>query len=170
MKRDLRFRSTCREQQSNKTDHAGQQEQQQQQQHHHHGLPLLPSLAFDSKTSSPVPSLSPFLFPPLSPPLPSAFSLPAPPAPPSPPSAAGGRASMKKAQGAVVFRTDDPLAGRDYRPAMPGDNPDFWEGSQWDLLGFAAEYLWVFGIVLAVSTESYCVGPIPSNALLVPQV
>ncbi|CAI7786975.1 unnamed protein product [Closterium sp. NIES-53] len=69
----------------------------------------------------------------------------------------GGRASMKKAQGAVVFRTDDPLAGRDYRPAMPGDNPDFWEGSQWDLLGFAAEYLWVFGIVLAIVSSLYAV-------------
>ncbi|CAI5491911.1 unnamed protein product [Closterium sp. Naga37s-1] len=64
---------------------------------------------------------------------------------------------MKKAQGAVVFRTDDPLAGRDYRPAMPGDNPDFWEGSQWDLLGFAAEYLWVFGIVLAIVSSLYAV-------------
>ncbi|CAI5471898.1 unnamed protein product [Closterium sp. Yama58-4] len=69
----------------------------------------------------------------------------------------GGRASMKKAQGAVVFRTDDPLAGRDYRPPMPGDNPDFWEGSQWDLLGFLAEYLWVFGIVLAVVSSIYAV-------------
>ncbi|CAI5491097.1 unnamed protein product [Closterium sp. Naga37s-1] len=69
----------------------------------------------------------------------------------------GGRASMKKAQGAVVFRTDDPLEGRDYRPAMPGDNPDFWEGSQWDLLGFIAEYLWVFGIVLAIVSSLYAV-------------
>ncbi|GJP77032.1 hypothetical protein CLOP_g7466 [Closterium sp. NIES-67] len=69
----------------------------------------------------------------------------------------GGKASMKKAPGAVVFRTDDPLAGRDYRPPMPGDEPDFWEGSQWDLLGFVAEYLWVFGIVLAIVSSLYAV-------------
>ncbi|CAI5496905.1 unnamed protein product [Closterium sp. Naga37s-1] len=53
----------------------------------------------------------------------------------------GGRASMKKAQGAVVFRTDDPLAGRDYRPAMPGDNPDFWEGSHDELITFVKKRL-----------------------------
>ncbi|CAI5999522.1 unnamed protein product [Closterium sp. NIES-65] len=114
---------------------------------------------------------------------------------------AGGRASMKKAQGAVVFRTDDPLAGRDYRPSharrqprllgrfpvgragvhcgvpvgvwascwlWPGippaharRQPRLWEGSQWDVLGCIAEYLWVFGIVLAVSANQppCCVFP-----------
>lgn len=49
-----------------------------------------------------------------------------------------------------MIRTDDPLAGRDYRPAMEGDEPDFFEGPQWNLLGFIVQYLWVFGIVIAI--------------------
>nr|DAD35325.1 TPA_asm: hypothetical protein HUJ06_005965 [Nelumbo nucifera] len=32
-------------------------------------------------------------------------------------------------------------------PELPGDQPDFWEGSQWDALGFFVQYLWAFGIV-----------------------
>lgn len=55
------------------------------------------------------------------------------------------------------MRVEDPLAGRDYRPAMPGDEPDFWEGPKWDLLGFIAQYLWAIGIVLAAAASLYAV-------------
>eukprot|EP00475_Leptophrys_vorax_P002187 TRINITY_DN11244_c0_g1_i1.p3 TRINITY_DN11244_c0_g1~~TRINITY_DN11244_c0_g1_i1.p3 ORF type:complete len:169 (-),score=1.72 TRINITY_DN11244_c0_g1_i1:976-1482(-) len=65
--------------------------------------------------------------------------------------------AANKAPGPVVFRTDDPLAGRDYRPPMPGDEKDLWEGPQWDVLGFVLEYLWVFGLVLAVVSSIYAV-------------
>lgn len=37
-----------------------------------------------------------------------------------------------------------------FLPELPGDKPDFWEGTQWDGLGFFVEYLWAFGIVFAV--------------------
>ncbi|XP_015883007.3 uncharacterized protein LOC107418836 [Ziziphus jujuba] len=36
-----------------------------------------------------------------------------------------------------------------FLPELPGDKPDFWEGPQWDALGFFVEYLWAFGIVFA---------------------
>lgn len=36
-------------------------------------------------------------------------------------------------------------------PKLPGDEPDFWEGPQWDALGFFVQYLWAFGIVFAVN-------------------
>ncbi|KAJ8758755.1 hypothetical protein K2173_000476 [Erythroxylum novogranatense] len=35
-------------------------------------------------------------------------------------------------------------------PKLPGDEPDFWEGPQWDALGFFVQYLWAFGIIFAV--------------------
>jgi hypothetical protein len=57
----------------------------------------------------------------------------------------------------LVMRVEDPLAGRPYRPPMPGDEPGFWEGPRWDLLGFVLEYLWAFGIVLAVVASIYAV-------------
>lgn len=44
----------------------------------------------------------------------------------------------------VVFDVDENL------PELPGLQPDFWEGPQWDALGFFLEYLWAFGIVFAV--------------------
>jgi opacity protein-like surface antigen len=31
---------------------------------------------------------------------------------------------------------------------------DFWEGSQWDLLGFSVQYMWAFGVFFSVSTSS----------------
>lgn len=37
-----------------------------------------------------------------------------------------------------------------FLPKLPGDEPDFWEGPQWDALGFVVQYLWAFGIVFAV--------------------
>lgn len=37
-----------------------------------------------------------------------------------------------------------------FLPELPGDKPDFWEGPQWDALGFFVQYLWAFGIVFAV--------------------
>ncbi|XP_010539997.1 PREDICTED: uncharacterized protein LOC104813901 [Tarenaya hassleriana] len=33
---------------------------------------------------------------------------------------------------------------------LPGVEPDFWEGPQWDALGFFFQYLWAFGIVFAL--------------------
>ncbi|XP_051147513.1 uncharacterized protein LOC127262750 [Andrographis paniculata] len=35
-------------------------------------------------------------------------------------------------------------------PELPGENPDFWEGPQWDAFGFFIQYLWAFGIVFAL--------------------
>ncbi|GLJ53974.1 hypothetical protein SUGI_1154210 [Cryptomeria japonica] len=35
-------------------------------------------------------------------------------------------------------------------PKLPGDERDFWEGPQWDTVGFVMQYLWAFGIVFAV--------------------
>ncbi|XP_021905687.1 uncharacterized protein LOC110820508 [Carica papaya] len=35
-------------------------------------------------------------------------------------------------------------------PELPGQEPDFWEGQQWDAFGFVVQYLWAFGIVFAL--------------------
>ncbi|XP_057952357.1 uncharacterized protein LOC131146643 [Malania oleifera] len=37
-----------------------------------------------------------------------------------------------------------------FLPKLPGDEPDFWEGPQWDWLGFFAQYMWAFGIAFAL--------------------
>lgn len=36
------------------------------------------------------------------------------------------------------------------RPVLPGDEPDFWDGPQWNILGFIVQYLWAIGIVVAL--------------------
>lgn len=48
------------------------------------------------------------------------------------------------------------VAGDDgyFLPELPGDKPDFWEGPQWDALGFFVQYLWAFGIGFAVSNSN----------------
>ncbi|KAL0415830.1 UNVERIFIED_CONTAM: hypothetical protein Slati_3414900 [Sesamum latifolium] len=35
-------------------------------------------------------------------------------------------------------------------PKLPGTEPDFWEGPQWDGLGFFVQYMWAFGILFAL--------------------
>ncbi|KAL1541720.1 hypothetical protein AAHA92_25908 [Salvia divinorum] len=35
-------------------------------------------------------------------------------------------------------------------PDLPGDKPSFWEGPQWDGLGFFVQYMWAFGILFAL--------------------
>ncbi|KAK6148661.1 hypothetical protein DH2020_019573 [Rehmannia glutinosa] len=35
-------------------------------------------------------------------------------------------------------------------PELPGDKTDFWEGPQWDALGFFVQYMWAFGVVFAL--------------------
>uniref|UniRef100_A0A2P2M7B8 Uncharacterized protein n=1 Tax=Rhizophora mucronata TaxID=61149 RepID=A0A2P2M7B8_RHIMU len=40
-------------------------------------------------------------------------------------------------------------------PKLPGEESDFWEGPQWDGLGFFLQYLWAFGIVFAVFLFSF---------------
>ncbi|KAF8399136.1 hypothetical protein HHK36_015001 [Tetracentron sinense] len=37
-----------------------------------------------------------------------------------------------------------------FLPDLPGDQPDFWEGPQWNGLGFFIQYQWAFGIAFAV--------------------
>ncbi|EFJ16089.1 hypothetical protein SELMODRAFT_445280 [Selaginella moellendorffii] len=37
-------------------------------------------------------------------------------------------------------------------PSSSGMVPDFWEGPQWNWLGFILQYLWAIGIVVAVIT------------------
>lgn len=41
-----------------------------------------------------------------------------------------------------------------FLPDLPGEEPDFWEGPQWDWLGFFVEYLWAFSVVFAVITNN----------------
>lgn len=58
---------------------------------------------------------------------------------------------------------DDPPADDYVRPPLPGDEPDFWEGPQWDALGFIVQYLWAIGIVVAligcgVAVKTYNLG------------
>ncbi|EXB56934.1 hypothetical protein L484_019979 [Morus notabilis] len=50
------------------------------------------------------------------------------------------------ARSAAVDTADDGY----FLPKLPGDEPDFWEGEQWDGLGFFVEYLWAFSIVFAL--------------------
>ncbi|KAL0342395.1 UNVERIFIED_CONTAM: hypothetical protein Scaly_1902100 [Sesamum calycinum] len=53
------------------------------------------------------------------------------------------------------------IAGDDYSnsvayviPGFPtGTEPDFWEGPQWDGLGFFVQYMWAFGILFAVQLQ-----------------
>ncbi|CAN4098269.1 unnamed protein product [Withania somnifera] len=35
-------------------------------------------------------------------------------------------------------------------PQLPGEKPDFWEGSQWDGFGFFVQYLWAFGVLFSL--------------------
>ncbi|KAM7479714.1 hypothetical protein LguiA_027927 [Lonicera macranthoides] len=42
-------------------------------------------------------------------------------------------------------------------PELPGDEPDFWEGPQWDAFGFFIQYLWAFGIVFALISSGIAV-------------
>jgi len=35
-------------------------------------------------------------------------------------------------------------------PELFGEEPDFWEGPQFDILGFVIQYLWAFGILIAL--------------------
>ncbi|XP_076916669.1 uncharacterized protein LOC143576482 [Bidens hawaiensis] len=42
-------------------------------------------------------------------------------------------------------------------PDLPGLEPDFWEGPQWDTFGFFVEYLWAFGIVFALISSGIAV-------------
>ncbi|KAF5730357.1 hypothetical protein HS088_TW20G00730 [Tripterygium wilfordii] len=35
-------------------------------------------------------------------------------------------------------------------PQLPGKEPDFWEGPQWDGLGFFVQYMWAFGILFSI--------------------
>ncbi|GAV81803.1 hypothetical protein CFOL_v3_25256 [Cephalotus follicularis] len=40
--------------------------------------------------------------------------------------------------------------GSYFLPDLPGDKPSFWEGEQWEPLGFFVQYMWAFGIVFAL--------------------
>ncbi|KAK1416831.1 hypothetical protein QVD17_25948 [Tagetes erecta] len=42
-------------------------------------------------------------------------------------------------------------------PDLPGLEPDFWEGPQWDGFGFFVEYMWAFGIVFALISSGIAV-------------
>lgn len=35
-------------------------------------------------------------------------------------------------------------------PKLPAEEQDFWEGPQWDGVGFFVQYMWAFGVVFAV--------------------
>ncbi|KAI4341497.1 hypothetical protein MLD38_026214 [Melastoma candidum] len=51
----------------------------------------------------------------------------------------------------MVSRSSAGVAADDgyFLPELPGDKPDFWEGEQWEALGFFVQYLWAFGIFFA---------------------
>jgi len=58
----------------------------------------------------------------------------------------------------LVERVDnDPQADREYRPPMPGDEPDFFEGPQWNAVGLVVQYLWAIGIAIAIIACIYAV-------------
>jgi len=39
-------------------------------------------------------------------------------------------------------------------PQLPDpETPDFWEGPQWEALGFFVQYMWAFGVVFGVSAS-----------------
>ncbi|XP_008777737.4 uncharacterized protein LOC103697608 [Phoenix dactylifera] len=35
-------------------------------------------------------------------------------------------------------------------PELPGEEPDFWEGPQWNAFGFFIKYQWAFGVLFAL--------------------
>lgn len=45
--------------------------------------------------------------------------------------------------GDIVYSTGPP-------PVLPGLEQNFWEGPQWDALGFFVQYMWAFGILFGV--------------------
>ncbi|KAK6925241.1 hypothetical protein RJ641_009567 [Dillenia turbinata] len=45
---------------------------------------------------------------------------------------------------------DDDVDDGYFLPDLPGNEPDFWEGPQWEPLGFFVQYMWAFGIVFAL--------------------
>lgn len=49
--------------------------------------------------------------------------------------------------GEIVYSTGPP-------PALPGLEQNFWEGPQWDALGFFVQYMWAFGIVFGVTLSN----------------
>lgn len=52
-------------------------------------------------------------------------------------------------------------------PDIPNpETPDFWEGQQWEALGFFVQYMWAFGVVFGVSKSSFAVGSL--LVLLIP--
>eukprot|EP00250_Pteridium_aquilinum_P033220 c5334_g1_i1 orf=193-789(+) len=61
---------------------------------------------------------------------------------------------------------DDGQDDEEYvRPQLPGDQPDFWEGPQFEVLGLIVQYLWAIGIVVAlggcfIAVKSYNEGAV----------
>ncbi|KAK6921158.1 hypothetical protein RJ641_014838 [Dillenia turbinata] len=62
------------------------------------------------------------------------------------------RDKSASADAGVVVDDDDVDDGY-FLPDLPGNEPDFWEGPQWEPLGFFVQYLWAFGIVFAAGTK-----------------
>lgn len=48
---------------------------------------------------------------------------------------------------------------------LEGTEPDFWEGEQWDVLGFIVQYLWAFGVLIAVAACGVAVVSYNSGAV-----
>ena len=48
-------------------------------------------------------------------------------------------------------------------PQLPDpETPDFWEGPQWEALGFFVQYMWAFGVVFGVSASFSPLSCIPA--------
>ncbi|GAB2292827.1 hypothetical protein Dimus_027060 [Dionaea muscipula] len=85
-------------------------------------------------------------------------------------SSRAGRVDGRNRRGSAATTTEDPFQRKDKEaqilgpeaetgefaddgfvmPALPGQEPNFWEGTKWDGLGFFVQYLWAFGVVFAL--------------------
>ncbi|KAL2242986.1 UNVERIFIED_CONTAM: hypothetical protein Sindi_0416600 [Sesamum indicum] len=74
--------------------------------------------------------------------------------------------TTKEEEEAEEEEATDEIEGDDYStsfavddgfvmPKLPGTEPNFWEGPQWDALGFFVEYMWAFGILFAVISKYF---------------
>ncbi|KAH7282707.1 hypothetical protein KP509_35G044500 [Ceratopteris richardii] len=63
--------------------------------------------------------------------------------------------AARRASGAEKLATEGPVQDEDdgevyVKPQLPGEEPDFWEGPQFEILGFIVQYLWAFGVGVAL--------------------
>ncbi|CAN1181177.1 hypothetical protein LINPERPRIM_LOCUS6080, partial [Linum perenne] len=64
----------------------------------------------------------------------------------------GGIGGFESSAGLNGSSSSSSIGGDDgfVMPKLPGQEKDFWEGPQWNTLGFVVEYLWGFGIIFSL--------------------